>query len=76
MSKRTDAIRDVQALTRNSLIAQAAVDATFYRLIDVDQAMLKAGVAELEKALPPGTGTAYAKNLAAAIWRAMLEAAR
>jgi hypothetical protein len=41
-------------------------------LDEPDWAMLDAGIAELERVLPPGCGTRYKKDVCRYVWRAML----
>lgn len=81
-SPRADAIRTLRKhYGLDATSAPLVVDRVFVRLADPDRDMLAAGAIELERALPPdatkgGTGRAYVRNLAAAIWGAMLERAR
>lgn len=72
---RRQAVEDMRKFIPEERIARDAAEAVFYRLTSPDRVMLEAGAAELKLALPEA-GNAYLRNLAGAIWRAMLETAR
>lgn len=56
--------------------ARVAVQTVFQHLAEPDRDMLDAGAAEMAPALPKTARRSYARNLAAAVWRAMIERAR
>jgi hypothetical protein len=56
--------------------AKVAVDIVFENLVDPDRDMLQAGAAEMAPSLPKGGGSGYGRELAALVWRAMLQRAR
>lgn len=53
-------------------VAPHDVDVVLRSLAEPDRDMQESGAAEIELALPPGTTPSYRRNLAGAIWRAML----
>jgi hypothetical protein len=70
----------VQALVEerdfHEATAEIAVKTVFEHLAEPDRDMLEAGAAEIAQSLPKGARRAYARQLAAIIWRAMIERAR
>jgi hypothetical protein len=56
--------------------AKTAVETVFEQLLEPDRDMLQAGVNEVAPALPLGLPRSYARDLAALVWRAMLQRAR
>lgn len=81
-SPRADAIQTLRKhYGLDNQQAPLIVDQVLAQLADPDRDMLAAGAVELERALPPEAakgrgGRAYVRNLAAVIWRAMLDRAR
>ena len=70
----------VQALVEerdfHEATAEIAVETVFEHLAEPDRDMLEAGAAEMAQALPKGARRTYARQLAAVVWRAMIERAR
>lgn len=56
--------------------ARVAVETVIDHLAEPDRDMLDAGAAEMAPALPKSARRTYARNLASAVWRAMIERAR